>query len=136
MIGSGYDLTLQVCQDRAPTALLCGNDRMAVGALLALHALGLECPADVSIAGFDDQPDVADQVRPALTTVALPHLQMGHRAGDLLVNPPAALPKSIVVPCQLIQRESLSAPAEIRPAPPYHPADGRATWRWPTTGRC
>ena len=116
MIGSGYDLTLQVCQDRPPTALLCGNDRMAVGALLALNTLRLECPADVSIVGFDDQPDVADQVRPALTTVALPHLEMGHRAGDLLVNPPAALPKSIVVPCQLIQRQSLSAPAIIRSA--------------------
>ena len=116
MIGSGHDLTLQVYQDRAPTALVCGNDRMAVGALLALHALRLECPADVSIVGFDDQPDVADQVRPALTTVALPHLQMGHRAGDLLVNPPADPPKSIVVPCQLIQRKSLSAPAETRPA--------------------
>jgi LacI family transcriptional regulator len=89
---------------------------MAVGALLALHALGLACPADVSIVGFDDQPDVADQVRPALTTVALPHLQMGNRAGDLLVDPPAALPQSIVVPCQLIQRQSLSAPAMIRSA--------------------
>lgn len=116
MIGSGYDLTLQVCQEAQPTALLCGNDRMAVGALLALHALRLDCPADVSIVGFDDQPDVADQVRPALTTVALPHLQMGHRAGDLLVNPPDDLPKRIVVPCQLIQRQSLSAPAIIRSA--------------------
>ena len=121
MIGSGYDLTLQVCQNRPPTALLCGNDRMAVGALLALHTLRLECPADVSIVGFDDQPDVADQVRPALTTVALPHLQMGHLAGDLVVNPPVDPPKSIVVPCQLIQRKSLSAPAIIRSAQRPYP---------------
>lgn len=111
MIGSGYDLTLQVCQGGAPTAIVCGNDRMAIGALLALHTLRLECPTDVSIVGFDDQPDVADQVRPALTTVALPHLQMGHRAGNRLVNPPAEQTERIVEPCHLIQRESLSAPA-------------------------
>lgn len=110
MIGSGYDLTLEVFQGLAPTALVCGNDRMAIGALLALHTLGLECPTDVSIVGFDDQPDVADQVRPTFTTVALPHLQMGHQAGNLLVNPPTRPAQRIVVPCELIRRQSLTAP--------------------------
>ena len=55
---------------------------MAIGSLLALHSLGLDCPTDVSVIGFDDQPDVADQVRPSLTTVELPHLLMGRRAGE------------------------------------------------------
>lgn len=109
-IGSGYDLTTMIFADRAPTALVCGNDRMAIGALLALHSLGLECPGDVSIVGYDDQPDVADQVRPRFTTVALPHLQMGVAAGQLLLDPPAEPPARVVLPCPLIERESLGPP--------------------------
>ena len=88
-ISSGYKLTRQVLADHRPTAIVCGNDRMAIGSLLALHSLGLDCPTDVSIIGFDDQPDVADQVRPNLTTVALPHLLMGRTAGRLMIDPAA-----------------------------------------------
>lgn len=116
-IGSGYELTRQIFADRSPTALVCGNDRMATGALLALHSLGLECPGDVSIVGFDDQPDVADQVHPALTTVALPHLQMGVTAGRLLLDPPADSHERVVLPCPLVERESLGPP-------PGHPSRG------------
>ena len=87
-IGSGYSLTTQVLSEHRPTAIVCGNDRMAIGSLLGLHALGLDCPTDVSVIGFDDQPDVADQVRPSLTTVELPHLLMGRRAGELLLGEP------------------------------------------------
>lgn len=109
-IRAGYDLALQLCTDRSPTALVCGNDRMAVGALLALHALGLDCPGDVSIVGFDDQPDVADQVRPRFTTVALPHLEMGRLAGELLVEPHSTPQARLIVPCELVERESLTPP--------------------------
>lgn len=108
-IGAGYDLTMRVFRDRRPTALICGNDRMAIGALLAAHALGLSCPDDVSIVGFDDQPDVASQVRPGLTTVALPHLLMGHRAGTLLIDDPLDSPERVLVPCHLVNRDSLIA---------------------------
>lgn len=108
-IGAGYDLTLRVFRDHRPTALICGNDRMAIGALLAAHSLGLDCPDDLSIAGFDDQPDVASQVRPGLTTVALPHLLMGHRAGTLLIDDPFDSPQRLLVPCHLISRDSLIA---------------------------
>ena len=44
-ISSGYETTLETFRSRRPTALVCGNDRMAVGALLALHTLGLRSPA-------------------------------------------------------------------------------------------
>ncbi|WP_375388661.1 LacI family DNA-binding transcriptional regulator [uncultured Amnibacterium sp.] len=111
-IGAGYDLTTQIFRGHHPTALVCGNDRMAIGALLALHALGMECPRDVSIVGFDDQPDVADQLRPSLTTVALPHLLMGARAGSIILDEPDVQPKQILVPCNLVLRESLAAPRE------------------------
>lgn len=106
-IGAGYESTMQVFRQHRPTALVCGNDRMAIGALLAVHDLGLDCPSDVSIVGFDDQPDVASQVRPALTTVALPHLLMGHRAGSLLIDDPIDAARRLLVPCELVNRDSL-----------------------------
>lgn len=110
-IGSGYDLTTRVMVDRAPTALVCGNDRMAIGSLLALHSLGLDCPRDVSIVGYDDQPDVADQVRPGLTTVALPHLRMGRVAGEQVLNDLGEPPARLILDCALIRRDSLGPPA-------------------------
>lgn len=106
-ISSGYDLTLKTLDTPTrPTALVCGNDRMAVGALMALGSLGLRCPDDVSITGFDNQPDVADQVHPALTTVALPHFEMGRIAGAQLVAGEIQ-PGRQLVPCEYIPRESL-----------------------------
>ena len=107
-VSSGHDLALKVLTEQTPTALICGNDRMAVGALLAVHSLGLECPGDVSIVGFDDQPDLADQLSPPLTTVALPHLEMGQLAGSLLLEPQGR--GRHLVPCRYIARGSLAAP--------------------------
>lgn len=109
-IGSGYQLALSVLRESAPTALVCGNDRMAVGALLAVHSLGLECPRDVSIIGYDDQPDIADQVHPALTTVRLPHLEMGALAGRLMLADGDPDPGRHLVDCELVVRNSLAAP--------------------------
>ncbi|GAA3120982.1 LacI family transcriptional regulator [Kribbella aluminosa] len=124
-IGNGYDLATEVIHEHRSTALVCGNDRMAIGALLALHALGLTCPDDVSIVGFDDQPDVADQVRPGLTTAALPHLMLGRRAGELVLAAPEDAPAREIVPCNLIERDSVGAPpTPRRPTPPTPPAPG------------
>jgi LacI family transcriptional regulator len=116
-IGSGYELATEIVTECGSTALVCGNDRMAVGALLALHALGLECPRDVSIVGFDDQPDVADQVRPGLTTAALPHLMLGRRAGELVLADPDGAPERVVVDCELIERDSVGDPPRRRRRP-------------------
>jgi LacI family transcriptional regulator len=117
-ISSGYDTTMEAFRLGRPTALVCGNDRMAVGAILALHTLGLEIPRDVSVIGFDDQPDVADQFRPRLTTVALPHKEMGERAGKLLIGPVGDSPVNITVPCPWIERDSLG------PVPARRSANG------------
>ncbi len=111
-VASGHDLAVKVLADEAPTALICGNDRMAVGALLAVHSAGLECPRDVSIVGFDDQPDLADQLSPPLTTVALPHLTMGHVAGSLLLGEGTTRGRHLV-PCRYIERGSLAAPRAV-----------------------
>lgn len=54
----------------APTAIVAGNDQMALGLIAGLDALGIRVPEDVSVTGFDDNPDAA-YYRPALTTVRL-----------------------------------------------------------------
>lgn len=68
-----------------PTAILCGNDVLAVGAVLAAKAAGLRVPEDVSITGFDDI-EIAEIVEPQLTTVHVPHRAMGTEAAKRLVD--------------------------------------------------
>ena len=72
-------------QDAKPTAVICVNDVLAVGAIKRAHALGLSIPDDVSITGFDDI-DVAELVQPQLTTVHVPHRRMGKLAADALIQ--------------------------------------------------
>ncbi len=69
-----------------PTALFCYNDRMAMGAYRAASELGLEIPTDLSIVGFDNQELIAANLFPGLTTVALPHYEMGAWAVETLVH--------------------------------------------------
>lgn len=67
-----------------PSAVLCGNDVLAAGAIRAANAMGLAVPGDVSITGFDDI-ELASILTPPLTTVHVPHRDMGRRAADELV---------------------------------------------------
>ena len=67
-----------------PTAVLCGNDILAIGALTECAASGLDVPRDISIAGFDDN-EMSACVTPSLTTVSVkPHL-MGQFAAEYLI---------------------------------------------------
>lgn len=68
-----------------PTAVLCGNDVLAVGALHRAHEMKLNVPQDVSITGFDDI-ELARITSPPLTTVHVPHREMGRRAAQELVS--------------------------------------------------
>jgi len=68
-----------------PTAVFCGNDVLAVGALRRARALGISVPDDVSVIGFDDI-ELAQVAFPALTTVHVPHREMGRRAGQALAK--------------------------------------------------
>ena len=67
--------------DRAPgvrpTAIFCFNDQVAMGVYQAAEALGLEVPRDCSIVGVDDLEIVAAALDPGLTTITLPHREMG-----------------------------------------------------------
>ncbi len=68
-----------------PTAVIGGNDVLALGALFEAQAMGLRVPADVSITGFDDL-DLVSHVTPGLTTIRVPSAEMGRRAADHLVE--------------------------------------------------
>jgi LacI family transcriptional regulator len=68
-----------------PTAVICGNDVLAVGAINKAKQLGLKVPRDVSITGFDDI-ELAVAVEPQLTTVHVPHRRMGEAAARLLLD--------------------------------------------------
>jgi len=68
-----------------PTALLTGNDQIAMQCLFAAQSLGLRVPQDLAIIGFDDFQMISAQVIPPLTTVALPYYKIGERAADRLL---------------------------------------------------
>ncbi|MFQ3184305.1 MAG: LacI family transcriptional regulator [Alteromonas macleodii] len=67
------------------TAVFCGNDVLGVGALRRAREMGVRVPQDVSITGFDDI-ELAEIAYPALTTVHVPHREMGRRAGKALAK--------------------------------------------------
>lgn len=67
-----------------PTVVMCGNDVLAAGALRGAKALGLRVPHDVSVTGFDDI-ELARVVTPTLTTVHVPHREMGTKAATALI---------------------------------------------------
>lgn len=68
-----------------PTAVFCGNDVLAVGAMRRARELGIAVPDEVSIIGFDDI-ELAQVTYPPLTTVHVPHREMGRRAAAALAN--------------------------------------------------
>ncbi|AOY73657.1 LacI family DNA-binding transcriptional regulator [Arthrobacter sp. TES] len=117
-VQGGYEATLRILsgQDR-PTALFCYNDRMAMGAYRAAAELGLTIPTDLSVVGFDDQELIAANLYPGLTTVALPHYEMGAWAAEHLIDAiegkadldPLALHPTILG-CPLVRRDSIAAP--------------------------
>jgi len=66
-----------------PTAVFCGNDVLAVGALRRAREMGISVPQDVSVIGFDDI-ELAQVAYPPLTTVHVPHREMGQKAARAL----------------------------------------------------
>ncbi len=75
-----------MAQSDRPTAVMCGNDILALGALLEAMALGLRVPEDLSIVGFDDL-DLAREIPPGLTTVHAPLEEMGRLTAAYLTEP-------------------------------------------------
>jgi LacI family transcriptional regulator len=71
-----------------PEAIICFNDRLAFGAYNALAEAGLAVPGDVSVVSFDDDP-IASWLQPKLTTIAIPHYELGQKSIELLLDEPA-----------------------------------------------
>lgn len=94
-----------------PTAVMCGNDVLAVGALREAQRMGLSVPGDVSITGFDDI-ELADIVIPSLTTVHVPHREMGRKAAlELIAMVEGRSPGvSTCIETHIVSRQSLGKP--------------------------
>jgi DNA-binding LacI/PurR family transcriptional regulator len=119
---SGYLAGRVLAADPSVTAVLCGNDDLAVGVIRAMHEAGRAIPDSVSVVGFDDTPH-AEFLTPALTTVRLDFVELG-RACVALLRPfldpqpvPGPGPRPGPRP-ELIVRESAgSAPGYTGPTP-------------------
>jgi LacI family transcriptional regulator len=93
------------------TAVLCGNDVLAAGALIAARRRGVAVPDHVSVVGFDNI-DLAEVVVPGLTTVHVPHRRMGAAAAEALLQlregrSPGVLPR---LETHIVERASLGPP--------------------------
>jgi LacI family transcriptional regulator len=113
-IGAGRDAMDEVLSDRraAWTAVVAANDLVALGIMRSLREHGLNCPGDMSVIGFNDMPFAAD-FQPPLTTVNVPHLQMGAECARLLLEGITAGAQDAItttLPVSLIVRESTGPP--------------------------
>jgi LacI family transcriptional regulator len=88
-----------------PTAIICGNDQIAMRIYPVASELGLSIPQDLSIIGFDDLKLISETLYPQLTTVALPYFEIGRIAVETM-NSPTARQDTIRIPCPLVERHS------------------------------
>ena len=117
-VQGGYEAARRIlARPDRPTGLFCYNDRMAMGAYRAAAEAGLSIPGDLSVVGFDDQELIAANLYPGLTTVALPHYEMGAWAAGNLID--AIEGKTdlalmalhpTILDCPLVARDSVAAP--------------------------
>lgn len=114
----GHRAMSSLLAEAAPDAVFTTNNMMTIGALQCLSEAGLEVPADIAVAAFDDIP-WAHLVRPALTTVSQPTYDLGRSAAELLIariDAPGRNPATVTLPTQLHVRESTHR--ESRPVSP------------------
>jgi LacI family transcriptional regulator len=112
---SGYELTHELlARPHRPTAILCGNDRMALGALLALRERGVDVPGEMSLVGYDDQDALITRISPAITSVRLPFYDMGRwAAARLFAHDAGRLPPRTLMSCEPVLRESVAKPPAV-----------------------
>ena len=100
-----------------PTAIFCANDLMALGCYEALKERGYRIPSEMSVMGYDDQ-EIAQHLFPALSTVLLPHQEMGRWATDYLITTQRAgqsAPPHLKLECPLVLRDSIGPPRGATP---------------------
>lgn len=114
LVGGERAMAALLSSRRRPTAVFAQSDEMAMGALRALRRVGLRCPQDVSVIGFDDH-DLAEYLD--LTTIAQPVVAQGQRAAQLALDylqDPSAPPRAEVLPVHVVIRGT-TGPAPVPP---------------------
>jgi LacI family transcriptional regulator len=102
LLGSGAEVT----------AIVAGNDLMALGCYDVFAARGLDCPREISVVGFNDMP-FANRFNPPLSTVRIRHYEIGAAAAGLLLErlqQPDAPPRRVVLEPELVARGSSGPP--------------------------
>lgn len=104
---SGYEATKRLLAlEKPPTAIFCQNDKMAMGCFIAAAEAGLNIPRDLSVVGYDDD-ELSRHLRPQLTTLELPHREMGAWAIAQLARKTGRKPHRVhKVKCTLLERAS------------------------------
>ena len=97
-----------------PTALVCYNDMMAIGAIQTIHQAGLRVPEDISVTGFDNI-DLAAYTTPPLTTFHQPRYELGQQAATMMLNAlneerTSVQPQVSILRGELIVRQSTTSP--------------------------
>lgn len=104
----GYDVAEQILALGA-TGVFCHNDRVAMGLYDALRERGLRIPEDMAVVGFDNQEVIAGHLRPPLSTVALPHYELGAAGVRVLLGEESVEPGQMLrVACPVVSRDSIS----------------------------
>lgn len=108
-IGAAKQAVVELLQNDRPSAIICGNDIIAQGALFACQGLGLKVPDDISIIGIGDFRGSA-HMEPSLTTLRLPARRIGEMTADLLTDENFSQHeiRRIAVDSELIERGSVS----------------------------
>ncbi|HEX7743738.1 MAG TPA: LacI family DNA-binding transcriptional regulator [Micromonosporaceae bacterium] len=94
------------------TAVIAGNDLLALGCYDVITERGLSCPGDVSVLGYNDMPFL-DKLRPPLTSMRVPHYEVGVESARMLLETlrdPARHPRSVLLPVSLVVRQSTGRP--------------------------
>lgn len=93
------------------SAVVAGNDLIALGCYDVFAERGILCPEEISVVGFNDMPFL-DKMRPPLTTIGVPHHQVGVEAARMLlesINEPDRPPRSVLLPVSLVIRGSTAS---------------------------
>jgi LacI family transcriptional regulator len=109
---AGFETLL--ARDTGCTAVVAGNDLLALGCYDVMQRRDMDCPETMSIVGFNDMP-IVDKLRPGLTTIRIPQYDVGAEAARLLldkVRDPTTSAKSVMLDVELVVRGSTGPPAD------------------------
>lgn len=100
-----------------PTTVFCFNDRIAAGVYHGARRLGLDIPTELSVVGYDDQAHIASELDPPLTTVALPHYEMGRWAMEVAlgIRETQSEDSPHLMTCPMVHRDSIGPPPAAAP---------------------